>query len=395
VSFVVFALVASFLTTGAPLPAAGSARVPEAGTANWRAVSAGGLHTCGIRTTGRLYCWGSDANGQLGNGAVTGNQTTPRQVAGGHTTWTSVSAGLFHTCGIRAGRAYCWGNDGDEQLGNGPGATNATTPRLVAGGFTNWTNVDAGDEHSCGRRGNGALYCWGDDTHGGLGDGPPELGVHSPVQEDTGALNWTVAGVGNQFACGRRTTGELFCWGANFSGQLGIPGSSFEEAAPVEVDGGLTTWATLSVGTLHTCSRQTTGRLYCWGTDGEGQIGNGLPLGSEHTPVEVQGGHTTWTSVSAGGVHTCGRRTNGRLYCWGDDDFGELGNGAANTGDRPAPVLVAGGATNWTGLSAGGAHTCALRSTRRLYCWGWDQFGQLGNGGPSPVAVPAPVEVAA
>src|SRR5262245_1373375 len=114
----------------APSEAAGAK--PESGSSDWRVVTAGQLHTCGLRTSGRLFCWGNDDPGQLGNGPVTGDQPTPTEVSGGHTDWIAVAAGRSHTCGIRSNhRLYCWGTNGSGQLGNGGGG-NQPSPVLVS-----------------------------------------------------------------------------------------------------------------------------------------------------------------------------------------------------------------------------------------------------------------------
>src|SRR5262245_44966447 len=183
-----------------------------------------------------------------------------------------------------------------------------------------------------------------------------------------GSSDWVQVSAGTHHACGIRTTGRLYCWGSDNFGQLGNGAPTALQPTPIQVAGGATNWTQVSAGGLHTCARRSTGRLFCWGFDGFGQLGNGPTAGEQPTPVQVAGGFTDWTQVSAGSVHTCGRRSTGRLYCWGSDTFGQLGDGGTDA-DQPAPTLVAGGATNWTNVSAGGQHTCALRSTRRLWCW--------------------------
>ena len=122
-----------------------------------------------------------------------------------------------------------------------------------------------------------------------------------------------------------------------------------DQYVPVEVFGGGTNWSVVSGGSAHTCALKTTGRLYCWGYDNAGQVGDGAPEVNQAIPVEVAGGATNWTSVDAGGADTCALRSTGRLWCWGGDGGGQLGNGGANV-NQPAPVLVAGGATNWTSV---------------------------------------------
>lgn len=291
-SFVVLVL----LTTGGVEPAgatnrsAGSTRVAEAATADWRQVSAGAVHTCGIRTSGRLYCWGDDDFSQLGNGGANTDVGSPVEVAGNHTDWVTVSAGGFFTCARRSsGRLYCWGADTFGAVGNGAPNANVSTPVEVAGSRTDWRQLSAGHDHVCAKRSSGQLFCWGSDGTGAVGDGP---GTQS-------------------------------------------------QSSPVQVSGGFTNWASVSAGFQSTCARRTTGRLYCWGFDNTGQTGNGLPNADLASPTEVAGNATDWSAVDGGFLHMCAKRTSGFLYCWGYDSDGQLGDGGS---DSPvsSPVLVGG-----------------------------------------------------
>ncbi len=362
----------------------------ESGGSDWRQFAVGFSHTCGIRTTGRLYCWGDDLEGQLGDGGASTDRSTPGQVAGNITNWATVTAGRFHTCARRAtGRLYCWGRGSEGQLGN-PGGS-LSTPVEVAGASTNWSTIVAGDFHTCGRRTTGRLYCWGFDSSGQLGDGGTNTNQNTPVEVAGGVTTWTSVSGGRNHTCGRRTTGRLYCWGLDSDGQLGDGGTNTDRGAPVEVAGGVTTWAAVAAGEVHTCGRRTTGRLYCWGNDDFGRLGDGGEATNQDTPVQISGGATNWAVLDVGTDHTCARRATGRLYCWGRDGFGQLGDSGTNT-DQGAPVEVTGGATDWAQLSVGGDHTCARITSGRLYCWGRDSNGELGDGGANADRIePTPV----
>ena len=164
-------------------------------------------------------------------------------------------------------------------------------------------------------------------------------------------------------------------------GQLGNGGADVARSSPVAVLGNVTTWSSVTAGGGHTCARRTSGRLYCWGQDTEGQLGDGGINASAGTPVQVAGNVTTWTAVTVGLNHTCARRTSGRLYCWGDDVVGQLGDGAPNQ-FKTTPTEVWGGATDWLAVDAGSVLTCARIASRRAYCWGTDTQGELGDGPP-------------
>ena len=161
--------------------------------------------------------------------------------------------------------------------------------------------------------------------------------------------------------------------------------------APALVAGGATNWTSVSAGNSTACGRRSTGRIYCWGADNNGQLGNGGTNTTQDHPSLVAGGATNWTAVSAG-YHSCGRRTTGQLFCWGYDGTGELGDGGTNT-NQSEPVEVAGAATDWAAVTTGTLHTCARKSTGQLFCWGSDVYGRLGDGG-TDTDQPEPVEVA-
>lgn len=388
-------LCAVVITVGAvvstPVAEAQSAPAPEAGSSDWRQVSGGEDHTCGVRTSGRLYCWGDDSEGQLGDGLTNADQATPVEVLGGFTNWISVSAGSKHTCARRApGRLYCWGEDAFGGLGDGGSNTAMPVPTLVAGGFTDWTSVTAGGQHTCGRRATGQLYCWGFDGSGAVGDGGIPLDRSIPTLVAGGATNWTAVATGDGHSCGRRATGRIYCWGNDSFGQLGDSVALTDRHTPTLVAGGFTNWAMVADGAAHTCARRTTGRLYCWGADTSGQLGDGGANTQQPMPVQVAGGAVDWTTAEGSGSHTCARRSTGRLYCWGHNFFGQGGHAAGST--ATTPTQVAGGATDWAVVTTGAAHSCGRTTTGRLFCWGADLDGQLGDGGTN-TNQPAPVEV--
>jgi len=287
------------------------------------------------------------------------------------TDWKSVSAGGSHTCGTdNSGYLYCWGSDDHGQLGNTSSFNSKTTPNRV-GDSTGWTVVSAGGAHTCGIR-SGKLYCWGSDSDGQLGNGSSSTADKGLPQQIGSLSDWNTVSAGNAQTCAIRGTGYLYCWGDDTNGQLGNGSTAGDQAAPMRVAGTATTWKSVSAGAKHTCGILG-GSLYCWGDDTYSQLGNGSTAGSQTGPMRVAGTATDWKSVSAGGSHSCAIRGTGYLYCWGDDSSGQLGNGSA--GSATYPYRVSGTATSWSQVSAGGAHTCGILSSR-LYCWGDNQYGQ-------------------
>jgi len=364
---------------------------PAVSATGWTSLSSGGNHTCGIRG-GRIYCWGDDQHGQLGDGAAGGTRAVPAPIASGATDWTSVSAAGRHTCAIRGGRIACWGYDSYGQLGDGS-VTDAAdaTPGLIASGATNWTSVSAGGNHTCAIRA-GRVACWGLDSSGQLGDGSAGIIADAtPNLIASGATDWTSVSAGGSHTCATRA-GRIACWGYDGAGQLGDGSpTAAADAAPGPIASAATNWTSVSTGDQHTCAIRA-GRVACWGNDLSGELGDGSAgPGPDATPSLIASGATDWTSVSAGGSHTCATRA-GRVACWGYDGDGELGDGSAGSGPDATPSLIASGATDWKKVSAGYTHTCAIRSTV-LSCWGDDDAGQLGDGtaGASPDPTPGRV----
>ena len=354
----------------------------EVGRTGWQQLSVGSDHACASRASGRLYCWGGNFYGSLGNGdrGAGADRTLPVAVAGGATDWAVVSAG-GHTCARKtSGRLFCWGDNFYGQLGIGDHRQPHPTPVEVSGGFTDWTDIAAGGTFTCALRSTGRLFCWGLDFNGQLGDGA-NADQLTPVEVAGGSTDWTAVSAGRENACALKTSGRLYCWGRNDHGQLG-DGTTTDRSTPVEVSGAATDWAAVSTGARHTCAVKTSGRLFCWGGDARGRLGNGGAVtGDKPTPVEVAGGATDWAQVGAGTTDTCAVKTSGRMFCWGSDADGRLGNGGANV-DRAAPVEVAGSSVGWRSVGVGAFHACARKTSGRLFCWGRDRQGQLGNGEP-------------
>ena len=350
------------------------------------AISAGTNHTCAI-ASGAAYCWGYNYNGQLGNGSNT-NSNVPAAVTGllSDKTVTAISAGSGHTCAIASGAAYCWGNNYNGQLGNGSN-TNSNVPVAVTstGVLTGKTitSISAGSNHTCAIA-SGATYCWGSNYYGALGNGStensnfPVATVNTLLKE--GTTYEISAGSGHTCAI---ASGAAYCWGNNVLGQLGN-GSSANSNLPIAIatTGILVgkTVTSISTGSQHTCAIAT-GAAYCWGYNYYGALGNGSEQ-TFATPVAVTttgvlAGKTV-TAISAGGSHTC-VIASGAAYCWGYNGQGQLGNGSTTNSNIPVAVTSTGvlAGKTVTAMSVGGSHTCVIASGA-AYCWGANYSGQLG-----------------
>jgi alpha-tubulin suppressor-like RCC1 family protein len=355
----------------------GASAAHAASFEDWSSVSAGENFTCGIRHGGKLYCWGNDFYGQVGDGGTNEESiTTPRRI-GDFEDWASIAAGGFHACGVRKnGKLYCWGRDDNGQVGDAGPDANVSAPKRI-GDFEDWTSVGGGLGHTCGIRHGGKLYCWGRDNKGQVGDAGDNTNISSPKRigdfED-----WARVDGGNSHTCGVRENGKLYCWGDDTYGQLGTPTLAL---APYRI-GDFQDWSSVSAGADTTCGIRHGGKLYCWGDNAFGQVGIGEPEPGHPIPVPNRvGSFEDWATSSTGDSHNCGVRKNGKLYCWGYDGEGQVGDGFSDS-FAYFPRRI-GDFEDWAKISAGGSHSCGVRSNGKLYCWGDDTFGQIGDGGVS------------
>ena len=355
-------------------------------------ISAGANHTCGITPAGDAYCWGAGSLGRLGNNAEE-DQDFPVPVSG-FEDFRSVSAGSNPTCGItEGGDAYWWGAGSFNRLGNGS-TENQLSPEAVSGGLK-FKSLSAGNQRTCGITLEDYAYCWGSGFNGGLGTG--STADQSEPQAVAGNYKFksisTSADEGGFHTCGVTISGDAYCWGRGWHGQLGdgADGVGYFQEEPVAVLGGHK-FTSVSTGG-HTCGLTTLGKIFCWGSSQFGQLGNGSES-NENEPVRVSG-ERTYLLVSAGSFHTCAVAVNRFIYCWGDGNNGKLGVGFVGNVNRTTPTLAASPPNDISSVSAGTNHTCAVSREDEAFCWGNDFFGQLGNGvtdadvvAPFPVSMP-------
>jgi alpha-tubulin suppressor-like RCC1 family protein len=265
--------------------------------------------------------------------------------------------------------------------------TASSVPVPVSGLASGVSALSAGDAFTCAVTAAGAATCWGDNTYGQLGNG-------TMTDSASGvAVSMLTAGVasissGYRHTCAVTTGGAISCWGLNTYGELGN-NSTTQSSVPVAVSqfglGGASVSAAFGI---FACALTTAGAARCWGDNTDGELGNNSQTES-HVPVDVMGLSFGVNAIAAGGGHACALITNGSMECWGYNDWGELGNGS--TANSLVPAGVSGLASGVTAIAAGGLHTCAVATGGAVKCWGGNLTGQLGDGTTTQRDVPVDV----
>lgn len=359
------------------------------------------------------------------------NRQSSATVYGEPVKWKQVSAGGYHTCAISENdQVYCWGANNVGQLGNaavpsgqdagssaqGTAPVPVDTSGVLAG--KRIVKISAGMGHTCAMADDGKAYCWGfngldqdGDIAGQLGHGSTELYSNTPVEVYMGGVlsgkTITDISAGKSHTCAIASDNRVYCWGTNILGVLGndsIPtsfavpalarsltpvavgvASAFNNKRVIQID----------AGDMHTCAGTDEGKVYCWGVNDKGQLGSSIvPTGSYSysvAPVLVTGLENTFGKISAGGNHTCLVKSSsndstggGELYCWGMNSKGQLGNNS--TQNSPTPIKTLEFVHNV--VVAGSSHTCAVGAFARTICWGENYAGQLGNGTTAGSLIP-------
>ena len=403
-------LIASLLTISTSATGLPPAGLAPAGAATPTVVQVSALTThagCARMSDGTATCSGLNESGQLGNGTTTGSLTPVTVLnpagTGPLTGVAQVVTGTFFACAVlTSGGVDCWGDNTYGQLGNGT-KTSSLIPVAVlnttgTGPLTGVVQVAAGKFHACARLTNTTVDCWGDNGYYELGDNTNlEHLLPNPVSNSAGSgplANQVWISVSQYDSCSVQSDGSARCWGLN---QFGILGDGTQTPQPrpagvkaVSGSGFLANVKTISASPTHTCALLKTGTVNCWGQNSFGQVGDGTAF-TRLRPVVVKKAagtplvHVTQVTTGGGssaGDHSCAILSNRTAVCWGGNFFGQLGDGTRN--DRRRPV----GVTNTIGkgllsqvlaINAGPITTCA-RTTGGTFCWGFNSGGQFGNG---------------
>jgi alpha-tubulin suppressor-like RCC1 family protein len=351
------------------------------------AVTAGWFHSCALEADGRVFCWGQNGVGQLGDGTTALLRTVPTLVPG-VTDAVAVKAGGWNTCVLRAGGGVlCWGANGLGEVGDGTTVTRigpaaVPLPRRAISIAIQGSDNDL-TAHACAVLDDHSVWCWGGNNYGSLGDGTTTNRL-SPVPV-VGLNNAVNVSCSFGTTCAALSSGSVSCWGFNEHGDLGI-GSELPNQSNVPVTVvGVSNAALVDLG-FDEMILTRTGSALAWGSNGfGGRVGDGTTI-DRFAPVAVLNA-TDVTATGMGLGHACIVHSPGTASCWGDNSSGELGNGTLTTSSAPVNVV---GLTNVKGIAAGSLHTCAVKTDGSVWCWG-QNVGDLGDGNVNFVNQSTPI----
>jgi alpha-tubulin suppressor-like RCC1 family protein len=334
-------------------------------------VSGGFGHACAV-TGGALRCWGDDSDGQLGVASGDGGTILPPvTVPGGP--WTAPAAGSAHTCALATdGGVWCWGGNANGQLGSGD-RTSRPEPRQVTLP-AKAVDVRTGFEFTCALLADASVWCWGYNLEGqlGLGDDYPGDDHLAPIQLGL-ERDWTFIATGQGHGCGIRAPGRLYCWGRNTNAQLGQGYTNPEQIrSPIQV-GTDTDWVEVGCSQSTTCARKRNGTLWCWGEQSSGALAAG-DVNPRHTPAQVPT-YSDWSASSVGTFHTCGLRPSGEIWCAGRNTEGQIGG--PDLVDAVPSMLRSDPTGGWIEVRAGRFFTCARKADDSVWCLGINREGEL------------------
>ena len=352
-------------------------------------IALGASHSCALLADGKMKCWGWNEMGQLGYGSNSPSfKLSPMEVSGVANV-TDIALGGGHSCVmIVSGDVWCWGRNDYGQVGDG--RADGSEQHIPTEVITNAMSIALGYHHSCAVLKGGKVMCWGWNERGQLGDGGT-TDSNTPVEVSgiDNAISIALGGFDSWggHSCAVLTDGKVKCWGWNERGQLG-DGTTIQRTTPVEVSG-IMNATSIALGSGHSCALLTDGKVMCWGYNIEGSVGDGSNV-NRFSPVEVSGiTNATSIAVGVGSVHSCAIMTNANVRCWGSNGNGQLGDGSSAYNSL-IPVDVT-GVSNATSIALGTSHSCTLLVSEKMMCWGLNELGQLGDG--TTIDRTTPVEV--
>jgi alpha-tubulin suppressor-like RCC1 family protein len=345
-------------------------------------LTSGDNHTCRLHPDRTISCWGWNQFGQAGQLPVntTVAETSIESLSG----ISQISAGAYHTCAVDSqGQVMCWGRNNNGQLGDGTEKDHFIPGLVQSLEGISITQISAGAMHTCAVDTSGSVWCWGSNRDGKLGTGSDKF--INPLPEKVTGLPNPVDQVasGSTYTCALDNTRNIWCWGDGAFGEIGLQpfkGSS----TPVKVTTVPDKVLTFQAGWFHTCYLTENGIVSCWGKNQEGELGNAsnISLAEPVSPVAMD---KDVRLMAAGGQETCTVKNDDQVYCWGRNNYSQIGDHTRV--DRLIPVAVT-LPEKISQLTVGGSFACALGKSGETYCWGADDLRQAGDFSINPTITP-------
>lgn len=330
---------------------------------------AGEFHTIVIKADGTMWASGDDTNGEQGNGA--GGDNTEFTKIGTDNDWAVISAGYFYNLALKTdGTLWAWGRNFDDQLG--VVCAHPCQAPVQVSTDTDWAFIDGGLNHSAAIKSDGSLWTWANDAQGQLGNGG--LGDQTTPTKVSSDV-WSNVSAGGLHSLAVKADGSLWAWGLDSYGQLGDGVVNPANHSITRV-GVASNWTSASAGFEHSTAINSDGKIYSWGRDIEGQLGDGTIATPNANPDVAQvGSLTNWVSILTGSLNTMAINSSGELYSWGFNPNGQLGHSGTTNN---ATVTQVGTDTDWASISPNLRHTVGVKTDGTILIWGSDEFGQLG-----------------
>lgn len=363
--------------------------------------SAGTSHTCAISNNEITYCWGSSISGEGGRNAYT-DQYVPvaintSGVLAGKKLKT-ITAGDEHTCAISTeGKAYCWGKNNFGQLGNNSTSNSPVAVEVYSSGALSGKilkKISAGKHHTCALASDGTAYCWGYNTRGEVSASYTNELVPVSIDQSGILLGKTIKDIqaGIYFTCAVTTEDLMYCWGSNGYGELGN-GNNTTSEIPTMIDfSGILNGKTITKMavqyTTSPCVIASDNKLYCWGYGTTGELGDGTNATKNvASMVDTSGvfNNKNIAQIATGYSSSCALTTDNIIGCWGENYYGEVGNGTNTSTNIPLATTMTGVLNGKTikNINMGHSHICVTDTNFDMYCWGRGSYGQIGDNGGS------------
>jgi alpha-tubulin suppressor-like RCC1 family protein len=330
-----------------------------------------------------LWLWGRNLYGGLGENTQT-TKNSPVQTISGGANWKQIETGNYHTVAIKTdGTLWTWGYNQYGQLGDNTTTHKSSPVQTIVGG-TNWKQVSSKSQTVAAIKTDGTLWLWGLGIVGQMGQNGSNS-ASSPVQTVSAGTNWKQVSVGGQVVSAIKNDGSLWLWGNNNYGQLGNNNSGGGVGSPVQTISGGTNWKLVNCSSYISAAIKTDGTLWLWGRNQYGQLGTNT-LSNKSSPVQTIASGTNWKQVSCADYNMSAIKTDGTLWLWGKNQYGQLGTN--NTTYYSSPVQTVAGGTNWKLTSSGVYFSGGIKTDGTLWLWGRNNYGGLGIGSVSDKSSP-------